>query len=107
MMNKRVFGGLCAGLLALTGCSSTLVVAPHAPRCEVQPDLSTYKCTPPARVPAGTTYGGLVDVLRSDRQSLRECVINIDALRETLGRCNQAVDDYNKKVDEVNAQNRR
>lgn len=103
MMMK--FSPLLAACLLFTGCS-TLVVAPHATRCDVSAELSAYKCTDPSKIPDGATFSSLVDVSRTDRQSLVECGISLNALRDSLNRCNQAIDEYNQKVDQANTRNK-
>lgn len=88
------------GLLA--GCTSPLPVVPQAIRCDVDPALLAGKCAAPSPIPADATFGGLVGAMQNDRQALRECALSAEALRASIGRCNAATDEFNKKVDEIN-----
>ncbi len=99
------FSPLLAVCLLFTGCS-TLVVAPHATRCDVSAELAAFKCADPSKIPAEATFSNLVDVSRADRQALLECGISLNTLRDSLNRCNQAIDEYNQKVDQANARNK-
>ncbi len=91
-----------AGCLFLAGCQ-TLPVIPHAINCEVNTELLDGKCAAPKLVPNTSTYSSLVDTMQADRKSLRDCSIAADALRDTIRRCNQATDEYNKKIDALNS----
>jgi hypothetical protein len=89
------------GSLFLAGCK-TLTVVPHAVSCEVSKELLAGKCAEPRPIANDTTYAALVDTMQADRKALRECGIAADALRDAIKRCNQATDEYNKKVDALN-----
>ena len=74
-------------------------------RCDVSPDLMASRCPSPAKIPNDATFGGLADAELSDRHALRECGVTVDALRDSINKCNQATDEFNKKVDEINDRN--
>jgi hypothetical protein len=68
----------------------------------VNADLLAGKCAAPRPIPKDTTYAALVDTMQADRQALRECSIAAQTLRDAITRCNQATDEYNKKIDAMN-----
>lgn len=96
------FSPILAALL-LSGCVTTMPVATNSIQCNPPAAQLAFKCTEPAKVPENATFSNLVDVMRTDRESLRECSISLNALNETLKSCKQAIDQYNQKVDEANA----
>lgn len=93
-------------VILLTGsfvsACQTLPVVPHALNCDVNAELLASKCAAPKPIPNNTTYATLVDTMQADRNALQECGILADTLRNTLNRCNQASNDYNKKIDALN-----
>lgn len=89
------------GGLVIAGCK-TVTVVPHALKCEVSAELLAGKCAPPGQIPSDATYAMLVDTMQADRKALQECGITADTLRDAIRRCNQATDDYNKKIDAIN-----
>jgi hypothetical protein len=89
------------GSLFIAGCK-TLTVVPHAVSCDVNEELLAGKCAEPRTITNDTTYAALVDTMQADRRALRECSIAADALRDAIKRCNQATDEYNKKIDAIN-----
>jgi len=89
------------GSLFIAGCK-TLTVVPHAVSCDVNTELLAGKCAEPRTITNDTTYAALVDTMQADRRALRECSIAADALRDAIKRCNQATDEYNKKIDAIN-----
>ncbi len=93
---------IIAGGLSATGCR-TLPVVPHAMKCDVRAELLAGKCMPPTQIANDSTYAGLVDAMQADRKALRECGVTADSLRDVIERCNQSTDEYNKKIDAVNA----
>ncbi len=90
------------GSLSISGCK-TLPVVPHAISCDVNAELLTGKCAEPRPVANNATYAALVDAMQADRKALRECGITADTLRDAIKRCNQATDEYNKKIDAINS----
>jgi hypothetical protein len=88
--------------LFIAGCK-TLPVASHAINCNASAELLASKCATPRPITNDTTYAALVETMQADRNALRECGIVADALRETLKHCNQAIDEYNKKIDAINS----
>jgi hypothetical protein len=88
--------------LLITGCK-TLPVASHSVNCDANAELLASKCASPRPVTNDTTYATLVETMQADRKALRECGIVADALRETIKHCNQAIDEYNKKIDAINS----
>lgn len=100
-------GALLVTSLTLAACSTPLVVAPHAIPCAADDRLLAQQCPPPTPMADDATFEALVDAARGDRQALRECGISLAALRDSLHRCQQAVDDFNRKIDEINARNKR
>ena len=91
---------LLAGLI-VAGCQ-TVPVVPHALNCDVSPELLAGRCAAPKPVTNATTYATLVDIMQADRQALRECSSEADALRDALRRCNHASLEYNRKIDAIN-----
>ena len=85
----------------VAGCK-TVTVVPHAFNCEAGADLLANKCASPKQIAGNATYAMLVDTMQMDRQALQECGIAAEALRDSIRRCNQATDEYNKKIDELN-----
>ncbi len=94
---------VCGSFVA--GCgNSTLTVVPHAMRCGEKADDAkkvSYECASPIPVPDGATYQMIVDIAKDDRQSLVECGINMDALKDVFKKCNQMTDEYNKEIDKI------
>ena len=90
------------GSLFIAGCQ-TLPVVPHAINCDVNAELLASKCATPRQITNDTTYAALVDTMQAERKALRECSITADTLREAIKRCNQATDEYNKKIDTLNS----
>lgn len=90
------------GCLFFTGCR-TLPVVPHAINCEVSRELMSGKCAEPRPIANDTTYAALIDTMQADRTALRECSITADTLRDAIRRCNQATDEYNKRIDAINS----
>lgn len=99
---KLKLAPILLGSLFLAGCK-TLTVVPHAVSCEVSKELLTGKCAEPRPITNDTTYAALVDTMQADRKALRECIIAADALRDAIKRCNQATDEYNRKIDAINS----
>lgn len=95
-----LMGGIC-----IAGCTTTVPVVPHAIRCELGPKLKAYRCAEPKPLPQDATFQTLVDTMLADRQALLECNLSANALRNSINRCNQATDDFNKKIDELNQSN--
>jgi hypothetical protein len=92
---------ILAGSLFITGCQ-TLPVVPHTMSCNVSVELLEGKCAPPTQIANDITYASLIDTMQSDRKSLRECSVTADTLRDAIRRCNQATEDFNKKIDALN-----
>jgi hypothetical protein len=90
------------GALCLSACS-TVAVVPHAMKCDASAPLLAARCAQPAPLAGEATFAAMVDAMRSDRQALRECALSFEALRDSLIRCNQATDDFNRKIDAINA----
>jgi len=89
------------GSLFIAGCK-TLTVVPHAVSCNVNAELLAGKCAEPKPIANNTTYAALIDIMQADRKALRECSVTADTLRDAIKRCNQATDEYNKKIDAIN-----
>jgi len=98
---KLKLAPILLGSLFIAGCK-TLTVVPHAVNCEVSKELLAGKCAEPRPIANDTTYAALVDTMQADRKALRECSITADTLRDAIKRCNQATDEYNKKIDAIN-----
>ncbi|MFZ2163662.1 MAG: hypothetical protein WAW02_15730 [Sideroxyarcus sp.] len=88
--------------LIIAGCQ-TLPVVPHALTCDASAELLASKCAAPRPRSNDITYAALVDTMQADRKALQECGITADTLRDTLKRCNQAANEYNKKIDALNS----
>jgi len=101
-VKRLTFIPILVGSLLLCGCQ-TLPVVPHAISCNVNPELLAGKCAAPKPISDTTTYAELVDTLQADRHALQECGIAADTLRQAIKRCNQATEDYNKKIDALNS----
>lgn len=95
------------GGIFIAGCTTTVPVVPHAIRCELGPQLQAYRCAEPKPLPQDATFQTLVDTMLADRQALHECKFSANALRNSINTCNQATDDFNKKIDELNESNAR
>ena len=92
---------ILAGSLCIVGCQ-TLPVVPHAMSCDVSAELLNGKCATPMQIANGSNYAGLVDTMQADRKSLQECSVTADTLRDAIRRCNQATEDFNRKIDALN-----
>lgn len=92
-------------VLLASGCGGTVSVVPHAVRCDAKEDLLASKCAKPRTIPDDAIFADIVSTMREDRQALQECSIALDALRDSLNRCNQQTDEFNTKVDEINRLN--
>lgn len=90
----------------VTGCATPIPVATPALRCEASAELLASQCEKPKPLPDDATYETVVDAMREDRQALLECGLKVDALRESINRCNQQAYQLNSKVDEINEKNR-
>lgn len=90
-------------LLASLAACKTIPVTPHVMNCDVNKKLLTAKCSEPRLIASEATYASLIDTMQADRKSLQECGLTADALRDALQRCNQAITEYNKKIDALNA----
>ncbi len=101
MMKARclILTSLLLGSLA--GCK-TVTVVPHAVQCDVGVELLASRCATPKPIANDATYATLVDTMQADRKALQECGVTADTLREAISRCNQAIDEYNKKIDAIN-----
>jgi hypothetical protein len=88
--------------LLIAGCK-TLPVVPHAMSCDVNAEILAGKCSAPRQISSGSSYAELVDTMQEDRKSLRECSITADMLRDTLKRCSQATENFNKVIDTLNS----
>lgn len=95
---------LAAGLSA-AGCCTPVPVVPKAIRCEPSAELRAPQCAVPGQLPENATFQTLVDTMLTDQQALRECALSERALRDSIAKCNQATDDFNKKIDELNESN--
>jgi hypothetical protein len=97
---------LIGNCFVLSGCGRTLILkSPHAIRCDAPSELLNNRCSNPTNITNDITFEGLVDASRSDRQALRECKRSFEALQDSINRCNQAIDDLNTKIDQINAAN--
>ena len=103
---RSKLGAMLASIVMIAGCCPTLTVAPHAIRCDTDAELLAHKCPVPNQIPDDATFQAVVDAMRSDRQALLDCGIAFNALRDSINRCNQTVDDFNRKIDEINAKNK-
>jgi len=93
------------GVLFIAGCTTPVPVVPHAIRCELSADMQASRCPEPKSLPEDATFQTLVDTMLADRQALRECGLTANALRDSINKCNQTTDDFNKKIDEMNKSN--
>jgi hypothetical protein len=93
---------ILVGGFSVAGCQS-VPVASHAINCNVNAELLASKCPVPTPITNDATFATLVDTMQTDRQALRECGITVDALRDTLKRCNDAAEAFNKKIDALNS----
>jgi len=93
---------LIACCLFITGCK-TVTVVPHAISCDASAELLARKCATPKPIANDATFATLVETSQADRQALRECAITVDTMRETINRCKQATDEFNKKIDATNS----
>jgi len=91
---------------SLLGCTTPVPVASHSLGCEVSSELLGSQCEQPRPVAEDATFESVVDTLRADRQALLECGSRMEALRESVIRCNRQAELYNKQVDEINGKSR-
>lgn len=90
--------------LYITGCN-TFPMVPKAINCNVNAELLASKCAAPQPISNNMTYATLVDTMQADRKALRDCSSTNDALRDAIKRCNQAMTEYNRKIDTINKNN--
>lgn len=88
--------------LIVSGCATPVPVASHTLQCDVSMELLASKCKHPEPVSKETTYEEMVDVMREDRQALLECGLKLEALRDSIIRCNQQSEQFNNTMDEIN-----
>lgn len=94
------------GCLAMVACATPVPVATHSLRCDASAELLTARCENPKPVAEDATFATVVDVMRKDRQALLECGLRMEALQESIIRCNQQTDQFNTKLDKINETNR-
>ena len=90
------------GGIFIAGCTTAVPVVPHAIRCELSAELQASNCPESGQLPQDATFQTLVDTMLADRQALRECGLSVNALRDSINKCNQATDEFNKKIDALN-----
>lgn len=90
------------GGIFIAGCTTPVPVVPHAIRCELSTDLQSRNCSEPKPLPQDATFQTLVDTMLADRQASRECGLLVGALRDSINKCNQAIDEFNKEIDKSN-----
>lgn len=106
MNGQRVFMSVAACCVVLvTGCGSTIPMVSKAQRCEVDSAILTSNCATPQQLAAETTYQQMVTTMLEERQALLRCGAAFDALRDSLNRCNQKIDEFNADVARINREN--
>lgn len=90
----------------LVSCTRVVPLVPHAIPCEVSDELLAKECAKPSQLSEGTTFMDLVDKMRSDRKALQECDISQAALRESIKTCNKRIEEFNRKIDDLNNKNK-
>lgn len=90
----------------LAGCTTPVPVASHSLGCEVSDELLGSRCEQPKPVAEDATFASVVDTMRADRQALLECSSRLEALRDSIIRCNRQSERYNNQVDELNGRRR-
>ena len=98
---------LLAPAFLLAACCPTITVVPHAISCDASAELLAGKCAAPREIDNSDTFSSIIDAMRSDRQALKECGIALDALRDSINRCNLATNEFNKKIDQINSSNKK
>lgn len=96
---------MVTGCLAMVACASPVPVATHSLRCDASAELLTVRCENPQPVAEDAIFATVVDVMRKDRQALLECGLRMEALQESIIRCNQQADQFNTKLDRINEKN--
>lgn len=86
---------------ALTGCVRVPVVKP-APLCK-PPEPLMQECRAPVDLQEGITYSELLQRYQEDRQSLVLCAKQHKELRDTVQTCTGFLEDYNRKLAEIQA----
>jgi hypothetical protein len=86
---------------ALVGCARVPVVKP-APVCKPAPRLM-QECKAPVLLAEGLTYSELLQKYLEDRQQFVLCAKQQKELRDTVQTCGDLVDDYNRKLADIQA----
>lgn len=89
----------------ITGCATPVPVVSHTLRCDANAELMASQCARPKPIADDATFEMVIATMRDDRHALQECGILLDSLRESINRCNQQVDAFNEKIDEMNRAN--
>jgi hypothetical protein len=82
--------------MTLTGCVHYVPIIIQAPKC--MPALPTQSCSSPTILKEGSTYADLLNDYLTDRQSLLECALQQEHLREAIATCNRIIDEHNQEA---------
>ena len=93
---------LVIGGILLAGCTSTIPVVSASLECPIKDEELNVKCAEPATVADGATYQDLVHASIEDRKNLVECEKYRLFLQNTISKCNAAIREHNRKIDEIN-----
>jgi len=96
---------IAIGCLLVGGCATPVPVVSHSLRCDTNAELLASKCAKPRTLAADATFETVVDVMRDDRQALLECGLRMEALQESISRCNQQTEQLNTRIDDINKLN--
>ena len=99
---KRIL--ICLVPAAFAGCATPVPVIKEALKCEV-PAAMLAACGAPAAIKPGITFGEMMVVARTDRDSLRACALRHKSLAEAVAACNSSIDKYNAEIRAINARN--
>jgi len=97
---------ICLLSIAFSGCTTLVPVVKAAPKCDTS-RLSEMLvlCGDPVAIDQGITFGGMIDVARQDRESLRACAFRHKSLADAIAACNDSIDRYNAEIGDINARN--
>jgi hypothetical protein len=104
-MKKELGSCLVLGTFLFAGCCQTVPVVPRVQGCEINEELLKKECSSPRPLPGDATFSQLVDTMQSDRQALRECAISLTAVRNSMIRCNQEIESFNRQAERMNRAN--
>ncbi len=104
-LHYRAIPLITMGCLLVGGCTTPVPVVSHTLRCDMNTELLESRCAKPRTIATDATFETVVDVMRDDRQALLECGLRMEALQESIRRCNQQTEQLNSRIDDINKLN--